>query len=233
MKEKVYLDSTIPSYYFDRRKSLATFAEITRKWWSQMAGEYDLFVSDAVLNELEGGNYPNQEEVVALVSGVSLLPRLDDLDRIVEFYGANYVMPKSLTGDAAHLAYASYYNIEYLLTWNCNHLANANKRKHIRIINGRLGLTTPEIITPLQLFKDGEKPMIYSEILEEKYRVQAKLAAESTSIHDYMERSHLAAERLAKKYGFRLKYADLPGTKLALDKDAIQEAIRDAKDSGT
>jgi hypothetical protein len=42
-------------------------------------------------------------------------------------------------------------------TWNCNHLANANKRKHIRVINGRLGLSTPEIITPLELFKEEEE----------------------------------------------------------------------------
>nr|VFK09886.1 MAG: hypothetical protein BECKFM1743B_GA0114221_101199 [Candidatus Kentron sp. FM] len=158
MKEKVYLDATIPSYYFDQCESLATFAEITRQWWSEMAGEYELFVSDAVLNELKAGDYPNKKEVVALVSGISPLPRLDDLDRIVEFYVANYVMPESLTGDAAHLAYTSYYNVEYLLTWNCNHLANANKRKHIRIINARLGLTTPEIVTPLQLFKEGKRP---------------------------------------------------------------------------
>nr|VFJ62900.1 MAG: hypothetical protein BECKDK2373B_GA0170837_111714 [Candidatus Kentron sp. DK]VFJ65927.1 MAG: hypothetical protein BECKDK2373C_GA0170839_11385 [Candidatus Kentron sp. DK] len=102
MKEKVYLDSTIPSYYFDRRESLAVFADITRQWWSEMAGEYELFVSDAVLNELKSGNYPNKEEVAALVSGISLLPRLDDLDRIVESYVSNYVMPKSLSGDAAH-----------------------------------------------------------------------------------------------------------------------------------
>nr|VFK78467.1 MAG: hypothetical protein BECKSD772D_GA0070982_101541 [Candidatus Kentron sp. SD] len=54
--------------------------------------------------------------------------------------------------------------------------------------------------------------MIHSEILEEKYRVQAKLAAQSTSIRDYMDRSQRAVERVAKKYGFRLKYADLPGT---------------------
>ena len=59
--------------------------------------------------------------------------------------------------DSVHLAYASYYDIEYLLTWNCNHLANANKRKHIRIINGRLGLSTPEIITPLELFKEEDE----------------------------------------------------------------------------
>nr|VFK66317.1 MAG: Predicted nucleic acid-binding protein, contains PIN domain [Candidatus Kentron sp. UNK]VFK71950.1 MAG: Predicted nucleic acid-binding protein, contains PIN domain [Candidatus Kentron sp. UNK] len=157
MKEKVYIDSTIPSYYFDRRKSLATFTEITRRWWSEMAGEYERFISDAVVDELEAGDYPNKEEVLALVSGISPLPRLDDLDRIVEFYVANYVMPRTLTGDAAHLAYASYYDIDYLLTWNCHHLANANKRRHILVINDRLGLATPEIVTPLQLFKEEKK----------------------------------------------------------------------------
>nr|VFK20882.1 MAG: hypothetical protein BECKLPF1236A_GA0070988_102798 [Candidatus Kentron sp. LPFa]VFK34560.1 MAG: hypothetical protein BECKLPF1236C_GA0070990_102812 [Candidatus Kentron sp. LPFa] len=114
-------------------------------------------ISGAVIDELESGDYPNQEEVTALVSGISSLPRFDDLDRIVEFYVTNYVMPKSLVGDGMHLAYASYYNVGYLLTWNCNHLANANKREHIRVINSRLGLTTPEIITPLQLFKEEKE----------------------------------------------------------------------------
>ncbi|MBT8419980.1 MAG: hypothetical protein KJO08_03870, partial [Gammaproteobacteria bacterium] len=95
---------------------------------------------------------------LALVSGISSLSPIEDLDHIVEVYVANYVMPKSLTGDAAHLAYASYYNVKYLLTWNCNHLANANKRGHIQIINARLGLSTPEIVTPLQLFKEEKRP---------------------------------------------------------------------------
>nr|VFK45353.1 MAG: hypothetical protein BECKTC1821E_GA0114239_10472 [Candidatus Kentron sp. TC]VFK60047.1 MAG: hypothetical protein BECKTC1821F_GA0114240_10401 [Candidatus Kentron sp. TC] len=60
--------------------------------------------------------------------------------------------------------------------------------------------------------------MIYLEILEEKYRVPAKLIAGSTSIRDYMERSHRAVQEVAKKYGFEIKYADLPATKLAMDK---------------
>nr|VFK19065.1 MAG: hypothetical protein BECKLPF1236A_GA0070988_102142 [Candidatus Kentron sp. LPFa]VFK35043.1 MAG: hypothetical protein BECKLPF1236C_GA0070990_103263 [Candidatus Kentron sp. LPFa] len=71
--------------------------------------------------------------------------------------------------------------------------------------------------------------MIHSEILEEKYRVQAKLAAESTSIRDYLERSHIGAQQFAKEYRFEIKYADLPGTKLAMDKEAIRKAIEDAK----
>lgn len=157
MQEKVYLDSTIPSYYFDKRKSLTTFVEVTRKWWSEMASSYDLFISDAVLQELNRGNYPRKQEIIEFALTIPLLPLTQELEQVVEFYIANYVMPKSLVGDAVHLAYASYYNIQYLLTWNCNHLANANKRKHIRIINGRLGLSTPEIITPLELFKEEEE----------------------------------------------------------------------------
>jgi predicted nucleic acid-binding protein len=156
MKEKVYLDSTIPSYYFDKRDSLSTFVEITRNWWSEMAKNYDLFISDAVLQELNRGNYPRKKEIIEFISTISLLRPSNDIEQIVDFYIANYVMPKSLVGDALHLAYASFYDVQYLLTWNCNHLANANKRKHIQIINGRLGLSTPQIITPLELFNEEE-----------------------------------------------------------------------------
>ena len=154
MKDKVYIDSTIPSYYFDQRESLNAFTEITKRWWAEMADDYELYLSDAVLQESNSGNYPRKNEIIELVSTISLLPLIPDLEQVVEFYITNYVMPRSLVGDAVHLAYASYYDIQYLLTWNCNHLANANKRKHIRVINGRLGLSTPEIVTPLELFKE-------------------------------------------------------------------------------
>lgn len=154
MKEKVYLDSTVPSYYFDRRESLNAFIDATKKWWSEMADHYELYISDAVLQELNSGNYPHKRDIIELVSTIPLLPLTSDIEQVVEFYIANYVMPKSLVGDAVHLAFASYYDIQYLLTWNCNHLANANKRKHIRVINGRLGLSTPEIVTPLELFNE-------------------------------------------------------------------------------
>ena len=63
-------------------------------------------------------------------------------------------MPKDTVGDAMHLAIASFYKMDFLLTWNCNHLANANKKKHIRRINERLRISTPEIITPLEIMED-------------------------------------------------------------------------------
>jgi hypothetical protein len=52
--------------------------------------------------------------------------------------------------------------------------------------------------------------MIRSEILREKDRIQTKLSEESASIHEYLDRSHLAAEEIAKSYGFCLQYAEVP-----------------------
>ncbi len=82
------------------------------------------------------------------------MPFDSQLAEIAQIYLDNYLMPRVLKGDTLHLAYASFYKIDFLLTWNCNHLANANKRKHIRVINTRLNLAIPEIITPLELFSE-------------------------------------------------------------------------------
>ncbi len=60
-------------------------------------------------------------------------------------------MPRDPEGDALHLALASYHKCDFLLTWNCRHLANANKFDSIRLVNASLGLFTPDLVTPLEL----------------------------------------------------------------------------------
>ena len=79
-----------------------------------MANTYEVFISDAVLQELNYGNYPRKRDIMEFVSRIPLLPLTHDLEPIVDFYIAQYVMPQSLTGDAVHLAYASYYVITLL-----------------------------------------------------------------------------------------------------------------------
>lgn len=154
MKRSVYFDSTIPSYLFDRRASLETYTAITREWWEEESGNYRIFVSGETVAETSRGSHPHREEIMKFVSQLELLPYDEQLDQIVEVYLANHLMPRSLTGDSLHLAYASLYKIDFLLTWNCNHLANANKKQHIRVINTRLGLFIPEITTPMELFTE-------------------------------------------------------------------------------
>jgi len=156
IKRSVYLDSTIPSYYYDQRKELDIKyrRKITKDWWTNEKDPFDLYISELVLVELQRGNYPQKEKVVRLVKDMSILPIVPEIEDIVREYLKNYLMPKFDMGDAFHLAYASFYKIDYLLTWNCNHLANVNKKEHIGVINRKLKLFVPEIITPLQLFKE-------------------------------------------------------------------------------
>ncbi|MEM7531096.1 MAG: hypothetical protein AAF639_02875 [Chloroflexota bacterium] len=86
-----------------------------------------------------------------MAATIPSLPVTDEVLQVADVYVDNYVMPKDAKGDALHLAYASYYKMDYLLTWNYKHLANPNKRVHLQIINSRLKLATPRLTTPLEL----------------------------------------------------------------------------------
>jgi hypothetical protein len=152
MKRTVYLDSTIFSFYFDERPGSQYRRDITRDWWDTQRGHYELYTSYFVLEEVSDPSYPGWEKVSELAGGVPVLEEVADVRGIVKVYLDNQLMPADDAGDAAHLAMASYYALDFLVTWNCLHLANANKSEHIRRINTRLGLLTPELVTPEQLY---------------------------------------------------------------------------------
>ena len=154
MKPTVYLDTTIPSYFFDERENLKLHIDATKKWWNEERENFDILISEETIAEITDGEYPRKTEIVQFISEIQILPYEPQIIEIAQIYLENYLMPRVLKGDALHLAYASFYKIDFLLTWNCNHLANANKRKHIRVINTRLNLAIPDIITPLELFSE-------------------------------------------------------------------------------
>ncbi len=76
------------------------------------------------------------------------------LSDVVEFYVQHRLVPADAYGDAAHLAMASLHGLDFLLTWNCRHLANANKTRHLGVLNARLGLPVPAVITPVVLMPE-------------------------------------------------------------------------------
>ncbi len=80
-----------------------------------------------------------------------LLAETPEIQPIVRSYIAKKIMPKDRSGDALHLAIASFYACEFLVTWNCIHLANPLKAGHIYRLNDRLGLATPIMTTPMNL----------------------------------------------------------------------------------
>ncbi|NOY59710.1 MAG: type II toxin-antitoxin system VapC family toxin, partial [Calditrichaeota bacterium] len=107
--------------------------------------------SPAVIDEINSAEYPKKTKVLSLISQLPLVPVEYDVMEIVQAYIRHKVMPKDPVGDALHLALASYHKCDFLLTWNCKHLANANKFNHIRHVNVMLGLFVPLLVTPLEL----------------------------------------------------------------------------------
>jgi hypothetical protein len=152
----VYIETTIPSFYHDLRTPADIIArrDWTRLWWSKAQNLYRLVTSVAVLEELEGGIPEHAEARLALVRELPLLPIDSAVGEIVDAYIRHKLMPANPRGDALHLALASYHKCDFLLTWNCLHLANANKFGHIRRVNTLLGLFAPTLSTPLELLGD-------------------------------------------------------------------------------
>jgi predicted nucleic acid-binding protein len=153
MQPRVYIETTIPSFYHEVRAEPEMVARRnwTRTWWDDRRHAYQLVTSVAVLDELQAGTFPNQDQALALLTEVPFVPVEPTIIEIVETYIQRMVMPRDPTGDALHLALASYHKCDFLLTWNVRNLANANKFAHIRAVNTLLGLFTPTLVTPLEL----------------------------------------------------------------------------------
>lgn len=160
MKPKVYIETTIPSFYYETRTDAAALArkQWTHQWWGGYRQNYELLTSIAVLSELQSEAYPKQKQqtCLALLNELPLVEIEPEVIDIVEVYIEHKLRPRDPAGDALHLALASYHKCDFLLTWNCQHLANANKFGHIRRINTLLGLFVPDLVTPLELLGDDE-----------------------------------------------------------------------------
>jgi hypothetical protein len=157
--KRTYKETTIPSFHFEIRTQPEMVARRnwTVEWWNNHQLQYEAVTSIPVIEELQRWNHPNKLDALNLVLGLPILPIEEEIYEIVDTYIENNVMPKDPRGDALHLALASYHHCHFLLTWNCAHLANANKFEHIRHVNTMLGLFVPTITTPVELINwEGE-----------------------------------------------------------------------------
>ena len=156
-RPRLYIETTIPSWYYTERSDPKSVARKlrTREWWDEERANYELVTSSIVLQELSAGPEGKRERWLEILRGVPVLPLDAPVAEIVQAYLLHKLMPANPSWDAFHLAFASYSGCEYLLTWNCRHLANANKFGHISRINTKLGLFVPTITTPENLGREG------------------------------------------------------------------------------
>ena len=154
---RIYLETTVISFYYNVRSEPEMIARQnwTRRWLDKALARADQLVTSlAVEAELDSGEFPHRDEMLRLAAKFPLLDLNDAVAEAVDAYIAHRVMPNNPGGDALHLAAASFHRCDFLVTWNCKHIANANKFGHIRRINGILGLGNPALVTPLELLNE-------------------------------------------------------------------------------
>ncbi|MGH9609901.1 MAG: type II toxin-antitoxin system VapC family toxin, partial [Bryobacteraceae bacterium] len=135
MKAKLYLETTIPSYLAaqpSRDLLVAAHQEITRDWWQARRSAFDLFISELVVQEVRAGDARHAGERLEILRGISILPVDDEILELAEHLIAEGAIPRKAAADAAHIAIATVYGCEYLLTWNCRHIANAELQRTMR-----------------------------------------------------------------------------------------------------
>jgi hypothetical protein len=154
---RIYIETTVISFYYNTRSEpeMKARENWSRRWLdAALASTDELVASLAVKSELDTGEFPNKTEMLTLASRIPLLALNDAIAEVVDSYISHHVMPNDPGGDALHLAVASFHRCDFLVTWNCRHIANANKFGHIRRVNDILGLGNPALVTPLELLNE-------------------------------------------------------------------------------
>ena len=127
---------------------------LTHRWWSCERNQYELVISQYVIDEASAGNHELAAERLELLDGIPLLPHSPEIVVLAEEIMSLGVLPAKAQVDALHIATVAHHQIDYLLTWNCKHIANA---KILAMINNMLtkrGIHIPVICTPEELLGD-------------------------------------------------------------------------------
>lgn len=154
MKPTLYLETTIISYlaaFPSRDLVVAAHQQITHEWWTEQRSYYELFVSELVIQEARRGDPNAAGRRMALLDGLQSL----SIDDQIRFLAKETIREGGLPGkagaDAVHIALAAVHGMDYLLTWNCKHIANARTRQRITDIFRKHSLVAPMISTPEEL----------------------------------------------------------------------------------
>jgi len=155
-RSKVYVETTVLSYLTalpSRDLVLTAHQQLTAEWW-QRRHRFDLFVSEAVLQEAAGGEPSAAARRMAALEGISVLELTGSVVELARALVAGHAVPATAVVDAVHIAVAAVHGMDFLLTWNCTHIANAVTRGMIERLCRAAGLVPPVICTPEELMEE-------------------------------------------------------------------------------
>lgn len=156
MKQRVYIETSVVSYLTSRPSRdvvVAAHQELTRQWWDERSSEFELVVSELVEQEAGQGNLDASRQRLVVIEGIVILAAGDAAASLAEYLVSNGPIPREFGADALHIAIAAVNGIDYLLTWNHKHLANAAHRHRIEMLVEEAGYACPLICTPEELME--------------------------------------------------------------------------------
>ena len=148
----VYIETSIIGYLTARSRDAVIFLarqQLTQQWWADQKDKYDLVTSQLVIDEAGAGDPTAAQERLTLLDDVPLLDvQYPDVQTLAENLIANHLVPEKAAADARHVAVSTVFGVDYLLTWNCKHIANAETLPRIYRMLRDSGFEPPLVVTP-------------------------------------------------------------------------------------
>ena len=154
MDNKVYIETSIPSYLTARQSNdLRAMANqnTTIEWWESCKSNFEVYISEFVLAESSQGHPDAAYRRLKAIEDIPLLKITAEVKILGKAFVNEGPIPKGSEIDAFHIAVAAVNGMDYLLTWNCKHIANAMMRPKVEIVCKRYGFLPPVICTPQEL----------------------------------------------------------------------------------
>jgi hypothetical protein len=154
-KPRVYLETSVISYLAARPSGdliVAANQRLSHEWWASERLSFELLISPSVIDEISRGNAEVSQRRLSYVDGAIELELNDAVEALANVLVTQGGLPKKALIDAYHVAYAAVWGVEYLLTWNCTHIANAVTRPIIESLCANAGYQAPRLCTPAELF---------------------------------------------------------------------------------
>jgi len=156
MKPSVYIETTIISYLTakpSRDLIIAAHQQITAEWWMDVRPQVDCFVSPFLIDEASRGDATYAQKRLDEIVDFTVLAVNEEIEDLAQQYFAALQIPEKAKIDAFHLAVAAWHKMDYLLSWNCKHIASGRVQKMMQTVNARLGVHTPIVCTPEELME--------------------------------------------------------------------------------
>ncbi|MGB5971464.1 MAG: type II toxin-antitoxin system VapC family toxin, partial [Spirulinaceae cyanobacterium] len=154
MNESIYIETSILGHLTARPTNnliLAANIKVTQDWWEEYSNSFTLYASQLVEDEAAKGDPTILSQRLSLLQPLNFLEITEEALELAQAFLSQSNLPPKASNDSLHMALATVYGLDYLLTWNCKHMANAQIQRKLSQISSGLGFMLPIICTPYEL----------------------------------------------------------------------------------